>query len=487
MRRTAVPLILAALCAACGDGTGPSVRTPANIAATTAGLDSAIIFAPAGTVAVTVTDAAGRPFAGAWVDFAVTSGGGHVSADSVLTDASGVAQAAWTMGAQAGANTLRASLAELPAALVTFSTRAVRVPAQVSAGVRHACALNARGQAFCWGDDSQGQLGSTPAREMRRVPTAVEGGHAFWSLSSGGHFTCGVAVDHRVFCWGMGIDGQLGNGGNADSPVPVAVEGATRFVQVANGAGHACARTTAGEVWCWGGNRFGELGGTGNSNVPRRMQAPVTFARISGGANHGCGITAAGAAWCWGYNVLGQLGDGTQVDRIAPVAVQGPPMREIAALGAFSCGTTTAGTTHCWGDDNFGQLGNGDGDSPCMVGTFRHQCSRTPVAVQPAMGFTALAGSREHACGLAENRTAWCWGLNIKGELGSASTGGSPAPVEQQHAYAQITAGQYFTCAITDGYAVHCWGENAGGQLGDGTATARRSPAPVAGATLPQG
>ncbi|HST57994.1 MAG TPA: hypothetical protein VLK84_04890 [Longimicrobium sp.] len=480
-------MILAALFAACGDGTGPSARTPASIAATAAALDSAIISAPAGNVAVTVTDAAGRPFAGAWVDFAVTSGGGRVSADSVQTDASGVAQAAWTMGAQAGTNTLRASLADLPAAQVTFSTRAVQVPAQVAAGVRHTCALNARGQAFCWGDDTQGQLGSTVAREMRRVPTAVEGGHAFWSISSGGHFTCGVAMDYRVFCWGMGINGQLGNGGSTDSPVPVAVQGATRFVQVANGGLHACARTASGEVWCWGSNSYGGLGGTGASNVPRRMQAPVAFASIAAGSFHSCGITAAGAPWCWGYNVLGQLGDGTQVDRFAPVAVQGPPMSVIAAQGAFSCGTAVAGATYCWGQDNFGQLGNGTGNSPCMAGTFQHQCSLTPVPVQPAMGFVALTGSSEHTCGLSQNRTAWCWGLNIKGELGSTSTGVNPAPVEQQHAYAQITAGQFFTCAITAGYVVHCWGENAGGQLGDGTATARRTPAPVSGTTLPQG
>ncbi len=63
--------------------------------------------------AVRVTDAGGNPVSGASVTFAVTSGGGSLTAPTTVnTDANGVAiVGGWTLGATAGANTLTATVA----------------------------------------------------------------------------------------------------------------------------------------------------------------------------------------------------------------------------------------------------------------------------------------------------------------------------------------------------------------------------------------
>jgi alpha-tubulin suppressor-like RCC1 family protein len=489
MRRTAV-LLLLPVAAACGDGgTGPVENsTPANIAAAAAVLDSAIAWAPLGSVSVTVTDASSRPAAGAWVKFAVTSGGGSVAADSVQTNASGVAEVPWTLG-EAGPQTLRASLAALPATQVSFSTRAVEARPQVTAGMRHTCALNAQGKAFCWGTDINGQVGNDAAREGRLAPTRVAGDRAYWSISAGAQHTCALALDGRVYCWGMGIDGQVGAGLSNDSPTPVAVDANMTFVELSSGGLHTCARNAASEMWCWGSNQYGQLGSAGaSSSSPRKMQSQLTFARVSAGGYHTCGLTAAGAAYCWGYNSLGQLGDGTQTDRAAPVAVQAPALSVLTAGNSVTCGTSVPGTTYCWGEDNFEQLGNGGGGTTCMIAQFQHRCSTTPTAVEPAIGFVAVAPGVYHGCGLAAGRTAWCWGANDFGQLGSATaTGWTASAVDQQQAYVQITTGQYHTCAINDGYRVQCWGGNNSGQLGDGTMEVRRTPTLIAGGSLPQG
>jgi hypothetical protein len=82
---------------------------------------------------VIVRDQNGSPFAGATVTFAVQSGGGSVSTASVVTDASGLASASWTLGKTAGANVLNATSGTLsvtftatgeagPAALLVVST-----------------------------------------------------------------------------------------------------------------------------------------------------------------------------------------------------------------------------------------------------------------------------------------------------------------------------------------------------------------------------
>ena len=58
---------------------------------------------------VRVTDASGNPVSGATVTWRVRSGGGSVAPGSSTTDASGQASARWTVGPQAGANTLEAT------------------------------------------------------------------------------------------------------------------------------------------------------------------------------------------------------------------------------------------------------------------------------------------------------------------------------------------------------------------------------------------
>jgi alpha-tubulin suppressor-like RCC1 family protein len=102
---------------------------------------------------------------------------------------------------------------------------------RVSAGSIQSCALTRSGEALCWGNDTFGQLGipRTGERcgllECKRAPAAVFGGQRFASLSTGaGSHTCGVTVASALLCWGLGTDGQLGDGWTRDrQSLPVGV------------------------------------------------------------------------------------------------------------------------------------------------------------------------------------------------------------------------------------------------------------------------
>jgi hypothetical protein len=59
---------------------------------------------------VRVTDASGNPVAGATVQWQVRSGGGSVTPGSSSTDGSGQTSARWTLGPEAGPQTLEASV-----------------------------------------------------------------------------------------------------------------------------------------------------------------------------------------------------------------------------------------------------------------------------------------------------------------------------------------------------------------------------------------
>jgi adhesin/invasin len=86
---------------------------------------------------VKVTDTYGNPVSGAAVAFAVTGGGGTLSAASVNTDASGQAASKLTLGTAAGTNnnTVTASAAGLSGSPVTFTASANAGPAAVVAVV----------------------------------------------------------------------------------------------------------------------------------------------------------------------------------------------------------------------------------------------------------------------------------------------------------------------------------------------------------------
>lgn len=72
-------------------------------------------------IVVQVVDQYGNPVAGEAVTFAVTGGGGSVSPTDTTTDASGLAQSVWTLGATQGAQSAEASASGLNGSPVAFS------------------------------------------------------------------------------------------------------------------------------------------------------------------------------------------------------------------------------------------------------------------------------------------------------------------------------------------------------------------------------
>ncbi len=93
----------------------------------------------------------------------------------------------------------------------------------VSAGLIQTCAISETGAGYCWGDDTFGQLGISPRYLFERCgaqslacstrPVAVYGSQHFISIATGlGSHTCGVTTKSNLYCWGLGVSGQLGEG-----------------------------------------------------------------------------------------------------------------------------------------------------------------------------------------------------------------------------------------------------------------------------------
>jgi regulator of chromosome condensation (RCC1) repeat-containing protein/Regulator of Chromosome Condensation (RCC1) repeat protein len=213
----------------------------------------------------------------------------------------------------------------------------------ITTGGSHACGIadsgglspGSKGTAFCWGDNSHGQLGGRdPNDPLDSTPWPVAppvSGAVLWKLLSAGEtHTCGVTVTDETYCWGDNIYGQLGDGTTTQSAQPVLVAGGVRFVALSAGDAHTCGVAVDSSAYCWGVNEEGELGigsaaGPENcspqagfnvacSRHPVRVADPpsgsMRWVSMSAGGNFSCGLTVSGAVYCWGNNEAGQLGDG---------------------------------------------------------------------------------------------------------------------------------------------------------------------------------
>ena len=353
----------------------------------------------------------------------------------------------------------------------------------MSAGGGHTCGLTTSGAAYCWGGNTYGQLGGGSTNDGQTTPIAVTGGLIFESVSAGRQHYCGVTPDGAAYCWGIGDEGQLGNGSKDNQLKPVAVSGGLTFASVSPGFGHTCGVTNSGAAYCWGGNWGGQLGNGSRDRqtTPRAVSGGLAFASVFASGGHSCGVTTSGATYCWGGNAYGQIGDGgaSRGDNpTTPVATSGGlALASVNGGVNHACGVTTSGGAYCWGWEYSGRLGNGTDDNTSQ---------RSPVAVSGGLTFDSVSLGELHTCGVATSGAAYCWGLGDD-RLGSDLTDFKATPVQATPvavsgglAFASVSAGLRHTCGLTTSGAAYCWGIGGQGQLGNGSKSSQTTPVAVA-------
>jgi alpha-tubulin suppressor-like RCC1 family protein len=87
---------------------------------------------------------------------------------------------------------------------------------------------------------------------------------------------------------------------------------------------------------------------------------------------------------------------------------------------------TADGTAYCWGSNTSGQLGTSDPLPNCGLGP----CSASPKPVDTPARFVTLQPGGAHACGITTDHRVLCWGNNAAGQLGNGLMTNAPTPVE---------------------------------------------------------
>jgi hypothetical protein len=341
---------------------------------------------------------------------------------------------------------------------------------QLAVGGYHSCAIETDQDAYCWGADADGQMGSATTDS---VPVLVDGGHAWRTITGGRFHTCGITVAGQGYCWGDNQTSQLGNPlGDAFGPTLIGIE--ALFRQIDAGAGHTCGVTTDEDIYCWGDGTAGQLGNgdSATTSTPVLVLGGRHWVSVQAGTDHTCAVTRGGAAFCWGDNSNGELGTGGNTPTARPVLVSGDhSWKSVSAGESFSCGVTSLGVGMCWGVDSNGQIGNGAAAAP-----------NNPEAVSGGLTWTQINAGRQTACGVTTTGDGYCWGFNNTGEIGDGTTTESEVPVAVSGGatWSRIMGGDYHTCGGT-GTEVRCWGFGQEGQLGRGDTENNPFPGPVAG------
>jgi len=140
----------------------------------------------------------------------------------------------------------------------------------------HSCALRGSGRVFCWGSNFHGQTGNGTRFNNQPTPVRVVNLTSVVGMGLDGQHSCAIRSSGRVFCWGLNTDGQLGDGTTTDRPTPVRVVGPLMVsaTQLALSSNHSCGVRANGRGYCWGANGFGQLGDgtTTDSPVPVRIR-----------------------------------------------------------------------------------------------------------------------------------------------------------------------------------------------------------------------
>lgn len=283
---------------------------------------------------------------------------------------------------------------------------------QVSANAQGTCAVDDLSHLWCWGVNDAGQLGAgvdSATVPYSAVPVLVRCGAAATSAPSddtacsdaaqplrgavaasvGGSHRCVLHASGDVYCWGLGADGQLGDGSTFDSATPVRAQLPGPALQVASVGRASCALVVGGSVHCWGTNDFSELGVGDDFRFLPFSASPVPVCAsgklgqdcvpltgvvaLSGFDNTFCALENEGGVLCWGHGIGGKLGDGIQsVSHVAnnpkspcapapvtdscdmsPVCENSLTPQSVAVTvgGDVACAQNELGEVLCWGSE----------------------------------------------------------------------------------------------------------------------------------------
>ncbi|WP_229132995.1 RCC1 domain-containing protein [Bifidobacterium mizhiense] len=446
----------------------------------------------------------------------------------------------WSISPDKGSQLGREPATITPPDSASRGIRFSQISGGKNSGSGFSLAVGSDGNAYAWGNNSNGQLGDGTTIE-RHAPVMVRTpdrktypdlpeDFTYLQVSAEGSHSLALGSDGNVYAWGYNYYGQLGDGTKDDKHAPVRVKTPDRktypdlpkdftYLQVSAGTNHSLAVGSDGNAYAWGYNSNGRLGdGTSSSrNAPVRVKTPdrktypdlpadFTYLQVSAGTNHSLAVGSDGNVYAWGYNDDGRLGDGTTSNRYTPVRVKTPDRKTYPDLPAdFTYLQVSAGDWHslalgsdgnawAWGDNSNGQLGDGTTSNRYTPVRVKTPDRKTYPDLPADFTYLQVSAGSDHSLAVGSDGYAWAWGCNLYGPLGNNTASGysdmnsvpkrvrdpaSPADTSKGLKAAQLSAGDHDSLALGSDGNAWAWGDNTYGQLGNNSTNNKSAPVPV--------
>lgn len=189
--------------------------------------------------------------------------------------------------------------------------------AQIELGYYNGAAVSKDGQVYTWGSNTYGALGTGAASSngpnpIVRIPYFSDENIKMKQVSVGYYHMAGVSEDGRLFTWGYGLEGRLGNGSTSNKFVPQLISLASSAKKAIAGYYHTGVLTNGGTAYFFGQNIYGKhgSGNTTNHLTPYELTSVSNITDISLAYDSSFVLSSGTDVYGMGYGGTGVLGTG---------------------------------------------------------------------------------------------------------------------------------------------------------------------------------
>jgi prepilin-type N-terminal cleavage/methylation domain-containing protein len=324
---------------------------------------------------------------------------------------------------------------------------------QISSDYNGGCVIASDNQVYCWGYNNYGEIGNNTSGNNVLVPTSptttgVLSGKTILKVAANSQYMrCVIASDNYPYCWGYNTNGEVGDntfGTNRLVPTAVYRTGVLNGLtvkQISVASHHACVIASDDKVYCWGQGINGKLG----DNTTVAKYAPVspiltgvlsgkTIKAVSVGYDNTCVIASDNKPYCWGRNNYGQIGDNTSgTDRLVPTAVlmtgalNGLTVKAIS-VGLYNvCVIASDNNGYCWGNNAAGNVGDNTSGTSRLQPTKVYNTGALNGLTISSISHGTFVGN---AYALASDKSIYSWGSYMFGSLGNNASANSLVPAQ---------------------------------------------------------
>jgi len=360
----------------------------------------------------------------------------------------------------------------------------------VVCGDEHICVLDSRHRIFCLGNSNTHNIlgieSNSISIHFSEVVIRDNSGNFLETekLIAGDFFTCAIDKNDMTYCWGKNEDCCFREDG-ITSNLPVSVKGTVDSIKdgyVSAGLQSFCIKDKdSSDIFCRGTNSDFKLGnGTTVSSScdfqKTALDSSIKDKEITHVVTRNYVSCAVGNSnlQCWGKAGGTDNYDEKNFSYLVPyqlISEQDMGERKIVKVARgneHSCYLDDKGDVFCWGNNLKGQLGYGTNDDSYVM----------DIAVKGGdLGekkVVDISLGNSFSCALDSEGSVYCWGYNSKGQLGTGDLKNSSVPEKVDMSGAlngkkveHIAAGVEHVCVIADDKSVYCWGNNGCGQLGN--------------------